>query len=74
MASDEPAHFDILIPLEEGPQDDQYLSGCVHGAGIDEVLRREGSQSSESTQPGTDGQCRRGPGREHRMIAVTAAA
>ena len=48
MASDETTHLDILIPPQKGPQDDQYLAGCVHWTGIDEVLsRREGSQSSE---------------------------
>lgn len=48
VASDETIHLDILIPPQEGPQDDQYLAGCVHWAGIDEVLsRREGSQSLE---------------------------
>ena len=59
MASDEATHLDILILPKERPQDNQDLAGCIHGAGIDQVLRREGSQGSESTQPGADRQCRR---------------
>lgn len=35
VASDETTHFNIFILPKEGPQDDQYLSGCVHRAGID---------------------------------------
>ena len=67
MASDETAHLDIHIPPQKGPQDDQYLAGCVHGAGIDEVLsRRVESQSSEGIMVGDRWAvtrcCRRAPG------------
>lgn len=68
MASDETIHLYILIPPQKAPKNHQYLSGCVHWAGIDEVLsRRDGSQSSENTMVGTGGQWRReglgkGPG------------
>lgn len=49
VASDETTHLDILILPQEGLQDDQYLVGYIHWAGIDKVLsRREDSQSSES--------------------------
>lgn len=40
VTSDETTHLDILIPPQKSPQDDQYLAGCVHWAGIDEVLSR----------------------------------
>lgn len=43
VASDETPHLDILVPPQEGPQDNQHLASCVHWAGIDEVLsRRQG--------------------------------
>lgn len=46
VAADETTHFDIFILPDEGPQDNQYLAGCVHGTGIDEILRGERSRSS----------------------------